>query len=75
MGTPITKLSGVGKQRAALLNKLGLETLEDLISLYPHRYEDRSMVLPIDEVTMHRGEPVSIVATVLEPPEERRIYG
>lgn len=75
MGTPITKLSGVGKQRAALLNKLGLETLEDLISLYPHRYEDRSVVIPIDEVTMHRGESVSIVATVLQPPEERRIYG
>ncbi len=69
------KLSGVGKQRAALLNKLGLFTLEDLLSLYPHRYEDRSVVLPIDEVTMHRGEAVSIVATVLEPPEERRIYG
>ncbi len=75
MSTPIIKLSGVGKQRAALLNKLGLFTLEDLLSLYPHRYEDRSQVLPIDEVTTHRGEAVSIVATVLEPPEERRIYG
>ena len=75
MNTPITKLSGVGKQRAALLNKLGVRTLEDLVLLYPHRYEDRSAVLPIDEVTMHRGESVSIVATVLEPPEERRIYG
>lgn len=72
---PIMKLPGVGKQRAALLQKLGISYVEELLTLFPHRYEDRSMVLPIDEVTMHRGEPVSIIATVLEPPEERRIYG
>ncbi len=72
---PIQNLSGVGKQRAALLNKMGLFSFEDLLLLYPHRYEDRSMVIPIDEVTIHRGEAVSIIATVLEPAEERRIYG
>ncbi|MBQ8893694.1 MAG: ATP-dependent DNA helicase RecG [Clostridia bacterium] len=72
---PVTKLPGVGKARAALLEKLGIYTAEDLLALYPHRYEDRSMVLPIEEVTMHMGENVSIVAAVLEPPRERRIYG
>ncbi|MBQ3084313.1 MAG: ATP-dependent DNA helicase RecG [Clostridia bacterium] len=72
--TPITKLAGVGAARAAALQKLGIETFEDLLLLYPHRYEDRSMVLPIDEVTGHMGENVSIIATVVGH-EERRIYG
>lgn len=75
MSIPVTALSGVGKTRAALLEKLGIQTAEDLLTLYPHRYEDRSMVIPIDELTMHMGEPVSIIATVLQPPEQRRIYG
>jgi len=75
VSTPMDTLPGVGKQRAALLQKLGLYTLEDLLLYFPYRYEDRSMVLPIDRVTSHRGEAVSIVATVLQPPEERRIYG
>jgi ATP-dependent DNA helicase RecG len=75
MSIPVTALSGVGKTRAALLQKLGIHTARDLLTLYPHRYEDRSMVIPIDELTMHMGEPVSIIATVLQPPEQRRIYG
>lgn len=75
MGTPITALSGIGARRAALLQKLGLLEVEDFLTFYPRRYEDRSLVLPIDEVNMHRGEAVSIVATVLEPAEQRRLYG
>ena len=75
MGTPITALSGIGARRAALLKKLGLSEVEELLTFYPRRYEDRSRVLPIDEVNMHRGEAVSIVATVLEPAEEKRLYG
>ncbi len=75
MGTPIRALAGVGDRRAALLKKIGIYEAEDLLTLYPRRYEDRSKVIPIDEVNMHRGEAVSIIATVLEPAEQRRIYG
>ncbi len=71
----VTSLPGVGKTRAALLEKLGIRSAEELLLLYPHRYEDRSLVVPIDELTMHMGENVSIVAAVLEPPKMRRIYG
>ncbi len=35
-------IKGVGPNRALLLNKLGIETLEDLITYYPRGYEDRS---------------------------------
>ncbi len=72
---PVTALPGVGKTRAALLKKLGIYSLEDLLTLYPHRYEDRSMVIPIEEMTMHMGETVSIIAAAVEPPKTRRIYG
>ena len=75
MSIPVTALPGVGKTRAALLEKLKIHTTEELLGLYPHRYEDRSMIIPINELTMHMGENVSIVAAVMEPPKMRRIYG
>ena len=75
MNQSVTTLPGVGAARAKLLSKLGVQTLSDLLNLYPHRYEDRSMVIPIDEAMMHMGEPISIVAKVVGDPEERRIRG
>ena len=35
-------IKGVGPQRAALLQKLNIYTLEDLITYFPRDYEDRS---------------------------------
>lgn len=75
MSIPVTALPGVGKTRAALLEKLKIRSVGDLLGLYPHRYEDRSVIIPINEMTMHMGENVSIVAAVMEPPKMRRIYG
>ena len=37
-------VKGVGPNRVLLLNKLGIYTLQDLISYYPRDYEDRSKV-------------------------------
>ena len=34
---PLTKLNGVGKKKAELLEKLGLFDTEDLLRLYPRR--------------------------------------
>ncbi len=72
---PLTKLNGVGKKKAELLEKLGLFDTEDLLRLYPRRYEDRSMVIPIRDAVLMLGETVSINAAVTEPPRTRRIYG
>lgn len=36
----VTALSGVGAKRAETLATLGIETIEDLLSYYPFRYED-----------------------------------
>ena len=51
LDTSIQYLSGVGPKRAELLlRELGIETLSDLIHLYPFRYIDRSGVTPIAQV-------------------------
>jgi ATP-dependent DNA helicase RecG len=39
--TEVTYLKGVGPQRAAVLAKRGIRTLEDLLGYLPFRYEDR----------------------------------
>ena len=44
---PVTRAKGIGAKRAALLAKLGIETIEDLLFYFPRRLEDRSSVVPI----------------------------
>lgn len=43
-------VKGVGEARAKVLNKLGIYTLEDLITYYPRNYEDRSRVTALEDV-------------------------
>jgi ATP-dependent DNA helicase RecG len=45
--TNIKFIKGVGPAKAALLAKLGIFTLGDLLEHYPRRYEDRSQLKPI----------------------------
>ncbi len=40
-------LKGVGKKRLPLLEKLHIETIDDLLHFFPRRYEDRRKVIPI----------------------------
>ncbi len=44
---PVTALTGVGPALAEKLGKLGLERVEDLLFLFPLRYEDRTRLVPI----------------------------
>ena len=44
-------ISGVGPQRAAILNKeLGIYSLHDLIYYFPYKYVDRSRIYYIHEI-------------------------
>ncbi|MDE2027909.1 MAG: ATP-dependent DNA helicase RecG [Candidatus Omnitrophica bacterium] len=45
--TPIQFIKGVGPAKAGLLANLGIATVEDLLYLFPYRYEDRSQFTPI----------------------------
>ena len=44
---PIQFVKGVGPAKAKLLANLGVVSVEDLLYLFPHRYEDRSQFVPI----------------------------
>ncbi len=56
-------IKGVGPNRAALFNNLGIYTLEDLITYFPREYEDRSKVKKIEELV--DGEEATIEAMVV----------
>ncbi len=47
---PVQYVKGVGPQRAAALQKLGIVTLEDLLYHLPFRYEDRRAFARISEL-------------------------
>lgn len=46
----IQYVKGVGEARAKLLNRLGIFTLNDLITYYPRTHEDRSIPKKIEEL-------------------------
>ncbi len=43
----IKEIKGVGTQRARILNKLGIHTVEDLLLYVPREYKDLSKVMPL----------------------------
>lgn len=55
---PVRYAKGVGPKREKLLNKLGIETIEDLLAYFPRRIEDRSIVKKIAQ--LRHGERVTI---------------
>lgn len=64
-------IKGVGPQRAALLQKLNIYTLEDLITYFPRDYEDRSKPKKISQLV--DGEEALIEAIAISKISEVRI--
>ncbi|MFC2083392.1 hypothetical protein ACFLSG_05105, partial [Candidatus Bipolaricaulota bacterium] len=62
LSEPLTKAQGIGAKRAALLAKLGLETIEDLLLFFPRRLEDRTQFVPIG--SLQDGLEVCVRGTV-----------
>jgi len=52
LARPVTSLFGVGPERAAQLDRLGIRTVEDLLRHRPARYEDRRHFRPIAELRL-----------------------
>ena len=67
----IQYVKGVVPNRAELLKKLGINTLEDLITYYPREYEDRSK--PKTIASLVDGEETLIEALVVSKMSEQRI--
>ena len=72
-GIPLKALPGVGPQRLAQLNKLGLFSVEDLLRRFPRDYEDRRTIRPIAQ--LEEGAAVCIRAVVGDEPRKSRLPG
>ena len=59
---PITELKGVGPKMAERLLKLGITTVQDMLFHLPLRYEDRTRIYAISELTAHSH--VTVQATI-----------
>ncbi|TFE31891.1 ATP-dependent DNA helicase RecG [Cohnella luojiensis] len=69
---PLTKLQGVGPQKAEELHALGISTVGDLIEYYPFRYEDYR-IRELSEVK--DGERITIQGTIASLPSMQRYGG
>ena len=63
-------LKGVGPKKAALLQKLGLESVGDLCEYFPYRHEDRRFITEI--ASLYDGQS-ALVSGVIDRVELRRI--
>ncbi len=52
LDTPVQYVKGVGPARAEQLAQLGIETVEDLLTLYPRRFDLRKQAQPIGTLTV-----------------------
>jgi ATP-dependent DNA helicase RecG len=59
---PVQYLKGVGPDRAALLAKVGVQSLSDLIFFFPRKYQDYSNLCRINE--LRSDESASVVGVV-----------
>lgn len=62
--TPITVLKGVGPGLASKLEKLGLESLQDLLFHLPLRYEDRTRITTIRDLMV--GTHTNIIGEITD---------
>ena len=60
LSAPLSVIKGTGPRRAALLEKLGLRTIYDLLFFFPRKYEDRRNVRKISALVP--GAPSVVIA-------------
>lgn len=67
---PITSLKGIGEKTGALFQKLGIETVDDLLHDYPRGYDSYEPPTPIELV--REGEIVAVSGVLLKTASVRR---
>ena len=66
LNTDVQTIVGVGEKRAAAMEKLGVRTLRELISWFPRRYEDRTELRRIADLSP--DETACVAAMIAAPP-------
>lgn len=69
---PVTQLTGIGSQLAQRLEKLGITVLQDLLFHLPLRYEDRSRIHPIGNLSHSQSALVCGRIEFTEQPQRGR---
>jgi ATP-dependent DNA helicase RecG len=64
--TPVTYIKRVGPRRAHVLTETGINTVRDILRMYPRKYIDRSSIVAIKDLWQYAGTgtEVTVVATV-----------
>ena len=60
--SPVTAIRGVSSAQGKRLTRLGANTVEDMLYLFPRRYDDFSQLRTISE--LHYGEETTVVGVV-----------
>lgn len=68
----ICHLKGIGEVRAKLFAKLGILTIQDLLTYYPRAYEDRTRRRAIAELEV--GVPACFEAMLISPVKTSRLH-
>ena len=71
---PLTVLPGVGRVKAALFEKLGIFTVEDLLYHFPRGYQNRGEILLLAEASMIPAACATVL-TIGSQPTSVRISG
>jgi ATP-dependent DNA helicase RecG len=64
LSQPVTTIKGVGPKLAEKIARLGAETVWQLLYIFPRRYDDYSLMKPINRLVY--GETVTIIGTIWE---------
>jgi len=71
--SPVSAVKGMGSAQARRLERLGVHTIEDLIYLFPRRYDDFSRLKTINQ--LRYGEEVTIIGVVSEAKNQKTRRG
>ena len=65
-------VKGVGPARKKIFQRLGIESVEDLLYFFPRRYEDRRNLVPISRLKV--GEFQTVTGKILGSASRRSWY-
>ena len=71
MGIPISSLKGIGTKTAQLYSKIGIETVEDLLTYYPRDYDIFKDPIAIGSVK--EGGICAVEGMVIKTPEKKEV--
>jgi ATP-dependent DNA helicase RecG len=62
LDAPVTVLPGVGRNHARTLSRLGLNSIRDMLYYFPRRYDDYSLMKPINR--LNYGDQVTVIGSI-----------